>query len=201
MKNNYTNSVNQFEINASTLRNRYLGIHDTPQASYNQQMILTAAKEEVMMEWMFHHAEEGHSWSNESIRYKVEKMTGRKPSLDWVKAFRRRHNDELKVCGASGLDPKRPKAFNPQCIAKQFKQLGAAFEKYRYKVWNIYNFDETGMQTRGGRKHRKEVVYLSPRSSQVQAAGCELGVDHDGRACCCRWSHTGPGVHLSRQEV
>jgi len=75
VKINYDKTANQFKINASTLRNRYLGIHDTPEASYNQQRILTAAKEEVMMEWMFHHADEGRPWSSESIRYKVEKMT------------------------------------------------------------------------------------------------------------------------------
>jgi hypothetical protein len=127
-------------------------------------MILTAPREEIMMEWMFHHAEEGRPWSNESIRYKVDRMTGKRPSPDWVKAFRKRHKDMLKFCGASGLDPKRAKAFNPQCIAKQFKELGAAFERYNYKIWNIYNFDETGMQTGGGRKRTGKKWFIPRRS-------------------------------------
>jgi len=161
VKANYTRTAEEFEINTSTLQNHYLGIHGTPQAAYEKQMVLTALREEIMMEWMFHHADEGRPWSNKSIRYKVDRMTGKRPSIDWVKAFQKHHKDMLKFCSTSGLDPKQAKAFNPQCMAKQFKELGAAFERYKYKVWNIYNFDETGMQTGGGRKCTGKKWFIS----------------------------------------
>ncbi|TFK45500.1 hypothetical protein OE88DRAFT_1633131, partial [Heliocybe sulcata] len=125
---------------------------------------------------MFHEADEGRPWGNKEIRAKVFQLTGHRPSDFWVRNFRTRHVTVLKFCGTTGLDPKRAQAFNPTNIADHFDKLGNARARYRYKIWNIYNFDETGMQIGGGRKrtgrkyfiHRKSRMNYKKRSANLE---------------------------------
>ncbi|KAF5382509.1 hypothetical protein D9615_003065 [Tricholomella constricta] len=163
-KLNYTATAAKFDIKCATLRNRYLNLHRPVALYHEQRKLLTSTREEVLLEWMFHHAEEGRPWGREFIKIKVCRLIGKKPSNEWVKGFKKCHHAVLKFCGASGLDPKRAQAFNPHCIADQFQKLSAGMRTYQYKVHNIYNFDETGMQVGGGRKRTGRKWFMSRRS-------------------------------------
>ena len=151
----------QVGVDKTTFRHQYFGLCQSPRTAHEKQKILTAAHEEVLIQWMIHHAEEGRPWGHEKIHAKVCKMTGRWLSLDWVTAFKLQHEKVLKFCGTSGLDPKQAQAFNSNCIGDHFQKLGAAREEYQYKVWNIYNFDETGMQIGGGRKRTGKRFFIA----------------------------------------
>ena len=166
-KRNYSATAKKYSVSLFTLRNRFLKKHQSAKNAHEKQKILTSPQEDVLLEWMLLHADEGQPWGKEKVKIKVEKLTSRKPSDDWVYAFQNRHKDELKFCGTSGLDPKRAQAFNPILIADHFRQLGEARDLYQYQISNIYNFDETGMQIGGGRKRtgRKYFVRRHARAN------------------------------------
>ncbi|KDQ51449.1 hypothetical protein JAAARDRAFT_62513 [Jaapia argillacea MUCL 33604] len=152
---NIAAAAEKFKVSYHTLQHRF---------SHNKQKILTAPQEDVLLEWMCYQAEEGRPWGKERVRVKVEKLTSRKPSLEWVKAFYACHKDELKFCGTSGLDLKQAQAFNPATMSDHFKKLGDAIKEHKYKLRNIYNFDETGMQIGGGRRSTGKKYFISRRS-------------------------------------
>ena len=105
-KVNYSTTAVKFDVKCTTLRNRYLGLHRSSATYHEQQKLLTSAREEVLLEWMFHHADEGRPWGCESIKVKLSQLIGKRPSNKWVRDFKKHHKDKLKFCGASGLDPK-----------------------------------------------------------------------------------------------
>lgn len=80
-------------------------------------------------------------------------------AIDWVSAFCKQHKSVLKFCGTFGLDPKCAQAFNPMLIADNFQQLGDALETHKYKIHNIYNFDES-MQMGSGRKRTGKKYFV-----------------------------------------
>ncbi|KII83531.1 hypothetical protein PLICRDRAFT_119302, partial [Plicaturopsis crispa FD-325 SS-3] len=165
-KIDYAHAAKKFDAPYDTVRRRFLGQHKAPHDAHEAQKIMTSAQEEVFLEWMVFHAQEGRPWSQSTIQRQAESFTGRKPHINWVKGFRRRHRAQLKFCGTSGLDPKRAACFNPGTVKKHFDELGAAIDERKYKIHNRYNMDEKGCQIGGGRK-RTGRKYFFPRSERA----------------------------------
>ncbi|EIN03282.1 DDE-domain-containing protein, partial [Punctularia strigosozonata HHB-11173 SS5] len=183
-----------FNVSYDVLRYRLSGKHKPASTAHEHQMTCTVAQEEVLLDWMFLHAEEGHPWSGQRILLKVRQMTGEEKGPAWVKKFKDRHSDVLKFCGTSGLDPKRAHAFNPTAIRKHFTEYGDAREKFGYKITNIYNLDEKGNQIGGGRK-RTGKKYFVPRSDRAKykTRDASLALVTVIECCCADGSMLKPG--------
>ena len=56
------------------------------------------------------------------------------------------------LSSASGLDPKRAKAFNRPVVNRYFDELKELVESHGIPIKNIYNMNEKGCQRGGGKK-------------------------------------------------
>jgi hypothetical protein len=162
----YLAAADRFNAKCWTVRRRYLGLTREAKQAHAYQRIISVTQEDVLLEWMILDAQESHPWSREQLRQKVMQMSGgREPSAAWIKSFNKRHKEDMKFCGTSGLDPKRAQAFNQPSISEQFRQYGEAKEKKNYKPENLYNLDEKGVQIGGGRKQTGKKYYI-PRNQR-----------------------------------
>jgi hypothetical protein len=86
-----------------------------------------------------------------TVRKHVEVICGKRPSRNWIYAFLKR-NPSITLTKASGLDPKRAKAFNQPVAKRYLDELLRLVEKYNIPIGHIYSMDEKGCQHGSGRK-------------------------------------------------
>lgn len=145
-------AAKKFEVSYTKLRSRYLKLHAPPPEAAQKRQLLTPLLRSVLVSWMRLWSACGNPISREGLRVKVEKLTGKKPSLGWVDGFRRRH-PELVLRRPSALDLKRARCFNRSAVKKFFHELVNMMDSHGpFKPENIYNVDEKGAQLGGGRK-------------------------------------------------
>lgn len=146
----------------NTLDGRLRG-HKPSRHAHVNQMLLSPAAEWVLLQWIIFLCEQGRPVSKIQIRALAQELCGKRPSKEWARRFRRRHQAAIKMGKASGLCPKRAQAFNPTQVAAYFKELLEVLDKYDIPWENVYNMDEKGCQRGGGRKLHS-IKYFLPRT-------------------------------------
>lgn len=187
---NMAAAAKKYQVSYHKLRRRYLRLHAPPRDSQRKRMLLTLTQETVLVCWMQFWALRGTPVSRSSLRVKVQKLTGRKPSRSWTYNFHQRHQ-EFVYCKATPLDGKRAACFNSTAVKKHFETYLEILEKYGpFKPCNIYNMDEKGVQLGGGRKSSGLKFFLCrhqrekyrKRSAELELITIIESVSADGHA-------------------
>lgn len=152
----------KFNVPRSTLRDRFLGLHESAHASHEKHQLLSNEAEEALCQWMEHLSEQGRPISKRTILRYVEHASGTRPSKRWYRRFLARHPD-IKLGKPSGLDPKRAQSFNRAAVDEHFRTLRHVLDTLQIPWENVYNMDEKGCQRGGGRK-QSFIKYFVPRN-------------------------------------
>ena len=66
-------------INLGTLRNQFLGKHQSAHKAHADQQLFSQVQEDSLVEWIIHLAECGHAINKQSLQRKTENICGTKP--------------------------------------------------------------------------------------------------------------------------
>ncbi|KAH7098606.1 hypothetical protein BKA62DRAFT_622375 [Auriculariales sp. MPI-PUGE-AT-0066] len=150
---NYLAISEQHGVARGTLKNHFEQRTRAPQQAHANQQILSPLEERALVDWAIWNAAFGRPFDKNTARHRVYIMTSgaKKPGQKWFNKFLARHNTELKLCRAYGLDPKRAKNFTKEAVLTHFRNLAYITNKYNIPPENWYNSDEKGVQMGGGR--------------------------------------------------
>jgi hypothetical protein len=161
----------------TTLRARFLNVHKPRPEAHTAQQFLSPTQEQVLVKWIIHLGSTGRPLCKRTIRARAQHLHPeyKKPSRNWIYSFLKR-NPDIVLSTASGLDPKRAKAFNRPVVNRYFDELTNLIESHNIPIENIYNMDEKGCQrgggkTRGRRKHfysRRQRAKYRHRSANLE---------------------------------
>ena len=164
---NVSSAAQKFQVPRCTLRNRWLGLHESAQKAHEQSQHLSAEEERALCDWVQHRSDIARPLNKRTLLRKVERIIGIRPSKQWYKKFLKRHPDILRLGKPSGLDPKRAQCFNRAAISEHFVQLQTVLDTKRIPWQNVYNMDEKGCQ-RGGGRRMQAIKYFVPRDRRPQ---------------------------------
>ncbi|QRV77303.1 DDE superfamily endonuclease [Ceratobasidium sp. AG-Ba] len=176
-------------LNPKTLRDRWSGKRRSDKAARQSQKLLTSIQEEVLESWCMHLSCTGEPLNRQTIAPYVQALCGTLPSSSWVERFL--HNNPYLVTRRStGLDPKRAQAFNKLRVEQHFHLYHSIVTLEGIPPRNIYNMDEKGIQSGGGRRGTEEKficgsrqkVSTKLRSSNLELSTCVECVAGDGDA-------------------
>jgi hypothetical protein len=139
-----------YDVPRSTLTDRWNGT-PTRTEGHAQELLLTAAQEEVLTEWIKVMGRRGILMTATTIIDCVAEIAGREPGASWVRRFKARHL-ELKVKWSSTLEKCRAASLNPTLVNEFYNILEDTIKGYNIPVENIYNMDEKGIQLGIGQK-------------------------------------------------
>ncbi|KAH7101640.1 hypothetical protein BKA62DRAFT_618504 [Auriculariales sp. MPI-PUGE-AT-0066] len=150
---NYLAISEQHGVARGTLKNHFEQRTRAPQQAHANQQILSPLEERALVDWAIWNAAFGRPFDKNTARHRVYIMTSgaKKPGQKWFNKFLARHNTELKLCRAYGLDPKRAENFTKEAVLTHFRNLAYIINKYNIPPENWYNSDEKGVQMGGGR--------------------------------------------------
>jgi len=140
----------EFEVPRSTLTGRWNGTL-TRKEGHAHELLLTAAQEEVLTEWIKVMGRRGIPMTATIITDYVADIVGHTVGESWVKRFRTRH-PELKVKWSSTLEKCRAASLNPTLVNEYYDLLKETIETHNIPAENIYNMDEKGIQLGIGQK-------------------------------------------------
>ena len=152
-KVNIKEVATRLDIPYTTLRARFLNVHKSRREARAAQQFLSPALELLLVRWIVHLGSTGHPLCKRTVRIRAQHLhpDNKKPSRNWIYLFLKRHPDII-LSAASGLDPKRAKAFNRPVVNRYFDQLTHLVESFDIPIGNIYNMDEKGCQRGGGKR-------------------------------------------------
>jgi hypothetical protein len=143
----------QYQVPRSTLNDRWNGT-PTRKAGHMHELLLTAAQEEVLVEWIKVMGRRGIPFTTRTIIEHVADIAGGPDTtvgVSWVKRFRTRH-PELKMKWSSTLEKCRAASLNPTLVNEFYNILEDVMKSYDIPPENIYNMDEKGIQLGIGQK-------------------------------------------------
>ena len=102
------------------------------------------------------------------------------------------------LSSASGLDPKRAKAFNHPVVNRYFDELNKLVESHGILIENIYNMDEKGCQRGGGKKSsRRKYLYSRRQRAKYKHRSANLELITIIEAICADGTELKPGFVFS----
>ncbi|KAF5366607.1 hypothetical protein D9758_008944 [Tetrapyrgos nigripes] len=107
-------------------------------------MKLTAAQEEVLVEWIQQKGWRLVPLSLSVVAKHASIISGTTVGENWVMRFQTRH-PELQARWAGGIEKCWAQSLNPVATADYFKELRHLIETYNVQPRNIYNMDEKGV--------------------------------------------------------
>jgi len=168
-------TATQYEIPQSTLTDWWNGT-PTRKEGHAHKLLLTAAQEDVLVEWVKVMGRQGIPLNATSITDYVADIAGRDVGESWVRHFNACHPD-LKVKWSATLEKWRATSLNPALVNEFYDLLEDTIKRYNIPPENIYNMDEKGIQLSIGQK--------------VKAF-----VDHDQKDCRHVAYYSPPNVHI-----
>jgi Tc5 transposase DNA-binding domain len=173
---NVSSAAQKFRVPHGTLRNRWLGLHESARKAHEQRQHLSAEEERILCEWVEHRSDIARPLNKRTLLRKVERIIGVRPSKHWYKKFLKRHPDTLQLGKPSGLDPKRAQCFNRTAISEHFVQLQMVLDTKGIPWQNVYNMDEKGCQ-RGGGRRIQAIKFFIPRDRRPQYKLCSANLE------------------------
>ena len=162
----------QFEVPKSTLTDQWNGTRTCKEA-HEHELLVTAAQEEVLVEWIKVMGRRGIPMTAVIITDYVADIVGHTVGKSWVKRFKTRHS-ELKVKWSSTLEKCRAALLNPTLVNEYFDLLEDTIKTHNIPVKNIYNMDKKGIQLGIGQKVKAFVNHDQKDVYSVEDGNCEL---------------------------
>ncbi len=165
------------QIAKSTLSDRAKGRHDSWRNASAKRQLLTQEEEDTLVKWCTHRASMGQPWTRTELRARAEEISGKSVGRTWHRKFEKRH-PELAATRPAKLDPKRAKHFNEQ-IVHEFFDMWEELDRERGGIpaEHVWNADEKGIQSGGGRKKSsKKYLFLKDQKQRyrIQSDNLEL---------------------------
>ena len=175
-------AARQFSVPESTLRDRTLGLVDL-NVTIGFDSIFNKEEEQKLVNHITYMAQIGYGYSKSSIQYMAKdyaeslgKTVKAKQSLsnNWFYGFIKRW-PSLKVVKPKKLSISRAKSASRETINNYYKELGTILTTNKLEInpQNIYNFDETGVNSEHSPpkivcdKNTVPQNITSPRSSTI----------------------------------
>ena len=122
--------------------------------------VLKQEEEQALESYLIKMADYGHPLTTEELRLKVALLTqgritsfkDRIPSNSWFIWFKKRHPN-LTTRQSQELEYSRAKGLCAEKVASFYQNLQQLYDKHKYPLENIWNYDESGAQagkTEGG---------------------------------------------------
>ena len=113
------------------------------QEAHASQQFLIPSQERLLCKWIEHLGATGCPLCKWTIWVRAQHLhlDNKQPSKNWIYAFLKQHLN-IVLSSASGLDPKRAKAFNRPVVNQYFDELNELVESQGIPIENIYNMDE-----------------------------------------------------------
>jgi hypothetical protein len=140
-----------YQVPRGTLTDRFNG-KLTRKAAHEHEQLLTAAQEEVLVQWIKTMAKRGLPVTPMLVRDRVADIIGGPVGESWVDRFKERHKDDLKVKWTTGLEKCRAECLNPTLVNEFYDLLEQVVADYNIPSENIWNMDEKGIQLGVGKK-------------------------------------------------
>jgi hypothetical protein len=135
--------------------------------------LLTEEQEDVLVDWVSHHAATGLPLSKRDLCNEAFQISGKPVSMKWVEHFEKCH-PQLQSMKPSRLDPKRAKNFNKTVISNYFDKLEELHSRYDgIPPEHIWNMDEKGIQLGGGRGQDTKKYYFPISQPQKYWVQCD----------------------------
>jgi hypothetical protein len=176
LKVNIKETARDLGISYGTLRNRFLNLCKTREEAHTEQQFLSPPQENTLVRWLRYLGRSARPVSKQGIRTRAQTLhpENTMPSRNWVQLFLNRHPD-ITLSSATGLDPKRAKAFNEPVVNRFFDKLTKLVEEYDIPDENIYNMDEKGCQRGGGKKgSQRKYVYSRKQRARYKQRSANL---------------------------
>ena len=160
----------------TTLRNRFLNLHKTRQEAHTEQQFLSPAQESTLVRWLRYLGRSARPVCKQGIRARAQQLhpDNKMPSRNWVQLFLDRH-PKIVLSSATGLDPKRARAFNEPVVNRFFNELTKLVEEFDIPAENIYNMDEKGCGRGGGKKSsQRKYVYSKKQQAWYKQHSANL---------------------------
>lgn len=177
IKINIKQTASDLNVPYTTLRSRFLNIHKPAQEAHASQQFLSPSQERLLGKWVEHLGATGHPLCKRTIQVRAQHLhlVNKRSGKNWIYAFLKRH-PSIVLSSASGLDPKRTKAFNRPVVNRYFDELNELVESHSIPIENIYNMDEKRCQRGGGKKSsRRKYLYSQKQHAKYKCGG--TGVD------------------------
>jgi hypothetical protein len=194
-KPNIKKMAQDLKVPYTTLRARFLNVHKPRHEAHTGQQFLSPAQEQVLVKWIIHLGSTGRPLCKRTIKARAQHLHPecKKPSCNWIYLFLNRH-PEIVLATASGLDPKRAKAFNRPVVNRYFDELASLIESYNIPVENIYNMDEKGCQRGGGKtRGRRKGFYSRKQRAKFKHRSANLELITIIEAICADGTELKPG--------
>lgn len=118
----YRKAEKLYGIPHTTISNRLKEITQPAQLAHEFQQKLTNAQEQVLAEWAKHMSRRGIPLTRTTLREYARVISGKDIGQNWVDAFMRRQDDELKIKWTQSLEKCRAASLNPTAV-KEFYDL------------------------------------------------------------------------------
>jgi hypothetical protein len=140
----------RFNVPHSTLTDRYNGKLTRKDAHEHEQR-LSAAQEEVLVEWVKTVGRRGMPLTTSTLRDFASNICQVPVGTSWAKRFIARH-PELKIRWTTGLEKCRAQSLNRTVVNEFFELIRDLIETHNIPPENIYNMDEKGVQLGIGKR-------------------------------------------------
>ena len=144
------NTAKQYGVPHSTLTDRWNGT-PTHTEGHAHELLLTAAQEEVLVDWIKVMGCRGIPMTTTVITDYVADIVGHAVGESWVRRFKGQH-PKLKVRWSSTLEKCCTASLNPTLVNEFYNILEEMITCNNIPAENIYNMDEKGIQLGIGQK-------------------------------------------------
>ncbi|KAF9505246.1 hypothetical protein BS47DRAFT_1277272, partial [Hydnum rufescens UP504] len=103
-------------------------------------------KENVLLDWITHLGLLAQPLDRRTVGPFVKDLCGTLPGKCWLWRFLQHHNNEIRYCRSSALDPKHAHSFNYSAVCDYFNKLKTVLDEHDIPWENVYNMDEKGCQ-------------------------------------------------------
>lgn len=153
--------------NYHILRCHLKGSHINALYAHKVQQVLSLVQKEVLLEWVKELSIQSLPVNKWMLCHTIAQIMGGrvKPEKNWIACFLKKY-PSIRLGKASGLDPKRGKAFNKTTVQNYFSLLESVLETLDIPWENVWNMNKKGYQCGGGRHNSPEKFFI-PRGKRT----------------------------------
>ena len=175
-----------FDVSRSTMSDRVSGRHLPRHEAHAHRQLVTAAEEEVLVDYICRMASYGFPASPSVIRDVANLIRQNRLLItsspthqivplgkNWIEKFKSRH-PEVRSAWTKAMHDVRVDGCQPHLLRKWFNEIQAIMSRNLYRPENIYNMDKTGYGI-GGTQSKQVLVVVDKRDEDHTALQSATG--------------------------
>jgi hypothetical protein len=176
MQNHYSRTLKWVHINHNTVSNRHRGLMQSRRNASYVNAYLTRPQELTVVSYAIEVANRGFPLTKHLLCEVVNAILKAEDhgfagvGSNWANWFVERHWTSLQAYWSTPLESVWGKAVNPANLKHFYDILEKLEATYRFKPWNIYGSDESGLMSGVAQKER----VIASRGKKTQHQKCEV---------------------------